>query len=109
MVRASPTTLAMTSSFKPFCAETTLPVDRKSTRLNSSHSQISYAVFCLNKQHRRARRDDGRVLAERPVVDGLPALLGEGDRQPAAVHDGPDVPHGPPRRDVALRHDPARP
>src|SRR2546430_7803059 len=26
------------------------PVDRKSTRLNSSHSQITYAVFCLNKQ-----------------------------------------------------------
>src|SRR5256886_13004434 len=25
------------------------PGDRKSTRLNSSHSQISYAVFCLNK------------------------------------------------------------
>src|SRR5688572_31695526 len=25
------------------------PVDRKSTRLNSSHSQISYAVFCLTK------------------------------------------------------------
>src|SRR2546430_11541096 len=25
------------------------PLDRKSTRLNSSHSQISYAVFCLNK------------------------------------------------------------
>src|SRR2546430_12298919 len=25
--------------------------DRKSTRLNSSHSQISYAVFCLKKQH----------------------------------------------------------
>src|SRR2546430_5750045 len=24
-----------------------LPIDRKSTRLNSSHSQISYAVFCL--------------------------------------------------------------
>src|SRR2546430_10506840 len=24
-------------------------IDRKSTRLNSSHSQISYAVFCLNK------------------------------------------------------------
>src|SRR5256886_6816074 len=27
-----------------------LPVDRKSTRLNSSHSQISYAVFCLQKK-----------------------------------------------------------
>src|SRR2546430_11472586 len=26
-----------------------LEEDRKSTRLNSSHSQISYAVFCLNK------------------------------------------------------------
>src|SRR2546430_13659032 len=25
--------------------------DRKSTRLNSSHSQISYAVFCLTKQY----------------------------------------------------------
>src|SRR2546427_6110699 len=27
-----------------------LDSDRKSTRLNSSHSQISYAVFCLKKQ-----------------------------------------------------------
>src|SRR2546430_3982679 len=26
--------------------------DRKSTRLNSSHSQISYAVFCLKQKHR---------------------------------------------------------
>src|SRR2546427_4663794 len=26
--------------------------DRKSTRLNSSHSQISYAVFCLKKKNR---------------------------------------------------------
>src|SRR2546427_7016194 len=27
--------------------------DRKSTRLNSSHSQISYAVFCLKKKRAR--------------------------------------------------------
>src|SRR5688572_32120635 len=27
--------------------------DRKSTRLNSSHSQISYAVFCLKKKNRK--------------------------------------------------------
>src|SRR5256886_11246312 len=27
-----------------------LTIDRKSTRLNSSHSQISYAVFCLKKK-----------------------------------------------------------
>src|SRR3989475_370663 len=30
--------------------------DRKSTRLNSSHSQISYAVFCLKKKKRSERR-----------------------------------------------------
>src|SRR5688572_31302986 len=29
------------------------PADRKSTRLNSSHSQISYAVFCLKKKKKR--------------------------------------------------------
>src|SRR2546430_14432848 len=29
--------------------------DRKSTRLNSSHSQISYAVFCLKKKNRHMR------------------------------------------------------
>src|SRR2546430_12592858 len=35
--------------------EFTRDLDRKSTRLNSSHSQISYAVFCLKKkkQYRR--------------------------------------------------------
>src|SRR2546430_12299281 len=30
--------------------------DRKSTRLNSSHSQISYAVFCLKKKRRSDQR-----------------------------------------------------
>src|SRR2546427_3144986 len=30
-------------------------VDRKSTRLNSSHSQISYAVFCLKKKKNKKR------------------------------------------------------
>src|SRR6478736_1429012 len=30
--------------------------DRKSTRLNSSHSQISYAVFCLKKKNMLGRR-----------------------------------------------------
>src|SRR3712207_9060804 len=28
-----------------------LPPDRKSTRLNSSHANISHAVFCLKKKH----------------------------------------------------------
>src|SRR2546430_13383092 len=32
--------------------------DRKSTRLNSSHSQISYAVFCLKKKTRSTRNHE---------------------------------------------------
>src|SRR2546430_11994992 len=32
--------------------------DRKSTRLNSSHSQISYAVFCLKKKKKKNRRNE---------------------------------------------------
>src|SRR2546427_2583738 len=34
----------------PQILDKTLWEDRKSTRLNSSHSQISYAVFCLKKK-----------------------------------------------------------
>src|SRR5206468_10667364 len=30
-------------------------LDRKSTRLNSSHDQISYAVFCLKKKRKHAK------------------------------------------------------
>src|SRR2546430_9352918 len=37
--------------------------DRKSTRLNSSHSQISYAVFCLKKKKTRVLPCDVAVHA----------------------------------------------
>src|SRR2546430_3186869 len=37
-------------------------LDRKSTRLNSSHSQISYAVFCLKKK--KKAEDDVAILHE---------------------------------------------
>src|SRR2546430_9429921 len=42
--------------------------DRKSTRLNSSHSQISYAVFCLKKKTppRRSVRSSGLCSPVRP-------------------------------------------
>src|ERR1035437_8571728 len=36
-----------------------LLADRKSTRLNSSHANISYAVFCLKKKSIRWRRTGG--------------------------------------------------
>src|SRR5256886_3132920 len=42
--------------------------DRKSTRLNSSHSQISYAVFCLKKKkktHVRTRSSRARSVEVR--------------------------------------------
>src|SRR2546430_11666873 len=34
----------------------TVKLDRKSTRLNFSHSQISYAVFCLKKKKKTSER-----------------------------------------------------
>src|SRR5690349_22850105 len=34
----------------------TPPADRKSTRLNSSHVEISYAVFCLKKKKKKSNR-----------------------------------------------------
>src|SRR5688572_32404276 len=34
------------------------PRDRKSTRLNSSHSQISYAVFCLKKKKKKKKQNN---------------------------------------------------
>src|SRR2546430_7422620 len=48
--------------------------DRKSTRLNSSHSQISYAVFCLKKKHALAitcQLDQAELAAERDQVQRL--------------------------------------
>src|SRR2546422_6965917 len=50
--------------------------DRKSTRLNSSHGYISYAVFCLKKkkEHDAARRQDEQHAAHR-------------GNEPARVHE----------------------
>src|SRR2546421_4265446 len=43
--------------------------DRKSTRLNSSHDQISYAVFCLKKKkNRKAAKPHGGSDAKKPVL-----------------------------------------
>src|SRR2546422_5387407 len=42
--------LASLRSFFKFCVREGL-IDRKSTRLNSSHGYISYAVFCLKKKN----------------------------------------------------------
>src|SRR3989454_2348918 len=50
------TVVAFVVTFACALAVFTLPRDRKSTRLNSSHLVISYAVFCLKKKNLRCRR-----------------------------------------------------
>src|SRR5947209_12082500 len=35
--------------------------DRKSTRLNSSHANISYAVFCLKKKKKKKKKTSPRI------------------------------------------------
>src|SRR5688572_20565070 len=69
--------------------------DRKSTRLNSSHSQISYAVLCL-KKHRAAPCRRGARAQPLATVDPL-ALW-------RAVRDSPASSCSFFRRDGPLRH-----
>src|SRR2546430_4220221 len=45
--------------------------DRKSTRLNSSHSQISYAVFCLKKK----KANSPLTVKQSPAVYFLPSRV----------------------------------
>src|SRR2546430_11305164 len=45
-----------------------LQQDRKSTRLNSSHSQISYAVFCLKKKKERVASPDSSIACLRASI-----------------------------------------
>src|SRR5690348_17366876 len=47
--------VAMTDGM-PQCQPVLLEPDRKSTRLNSSHPSISYAVFCLKKKKIKATK-----------------------------------------------------
>src|SRR2546430_4117284 len=51
--------------------------DRKSTRLNSSHSQISYAVFCLKKKKKAA--------VSKEQITGDPVKSDQGDDGRGAV------------------------
>src|SRR5205809_3262552 len=46
---------AAKSSATPACGESRRGRDRKSTRLNSSHGYISYAVFCLKKKKKKQK------------------------------------------------------
>src|SRR2546429_5750580 len=55
-------------------------IDRKSTRLNSSHGYISYAVFCLKKKKKKKTQDKqqtitmGEALSEQTLFEAMNAL-----------------------------------
>src|SRR5256886_4040985 len=61
---------------------TSIPGDRKSTRLNSSHSQISYAVFCLKKKKKTSTVVHNLVSSKSKsevTIEGFYILLGRQD------------------------------
>src|SRR5437899_7680067 len=65
-----PATSSMTThcgSFEPLALETR---DRKSTRLNSSHLGISYAVFCLKKKNNRDRSSGAETFSQF-IIDSI--------------------------------------
>src|SRR2546422_4539824 len=59
------------------CVASSASTDRKSTRLNSSHGYISYAVFCLKKK--KTVTSTSRYASRTPpLVDELKFLLDHG-------------------------------
>src|SRR2546429_755335 len=64
------------------------PTDRKSTRLNSSHGYISYAVFCLNKKVVEDRGVLAFSAATGELVFALMFAIGAGMPAPTGVAVG---------------------
>src|SRR2546422_3736951 len=59
------TTRELAAAFAPLVERRHHFEDRKSTRLNSSHGYISYAVFCLKK---KKNNNSGHITQEGPIV-----------------------------------------
>src|SRR3989440_3459500 len=72
----------VTMSAATRCVSSSTPQDRKSTRLNSSHDQISYAVFCLKKKS----NDDGET-SERFDQTHPPLPIDRGPHRRRLNHD----------------------
>src|SRR2546430_8838851 len=70
-----------------------LNVDRKSTRLNSSHSQISYAVFCLKKKNIHHHRHTQRLVPASASTPAYPTAL-HTHLSPNPLHSPLSTPHG---------------
>src|SRR5689334_24104878 len=63
-LRAGPYTTRDTAPWEVRVALSDLAGDRKSTRLNSSHSSISYAVFCLKKKKNKYKHTIQRHITK---------------------------------------------
>src|SRR6266496_3755666 len=86
---------ASTPSRRPSARPGARGRDRKSTRLNSSHVEISYAVFCLKKKKHRVRSDQepsvgGRSRDARPLACVLIYSIADVERR-AGSHLGDRV------------------
>src|SRR5207247_3462522 len=85
-----------------------LQEDRKSTRLNSSHEWISYAVFCLKKKNEEIGRDRESHESSGQARDSLMVhavyreCLGIMETVPARARAEPQL---PPSLDAAAGHD----
>src|SRR5688572_31979228 len=60
LTNAEDTSRAAERRYPRICSPMPNP-DRKSTRLNSSHSQISYAVFCLKKKKKKKNKYNNKT------------------------------------------------
>src|SRR5690625_6454243 len=58
-----------------------LPGDRKSTRLNSSHVAISYAVFCLKKKRGLGAEEGHNSLTTKPSLQSRSVLRRRASRR----------------------------
>src|SRR5438132_2331021 len=69
-----PMSTGTSSASSPKCSSAPRPLaptDRKSTRLNSSHTVISYAVFCLKKKKKNTKKqlEHRHILQNKHVIN----------------------------------------
>src|SRR5205085_4181624 len=67
------------------------PADRKSTRLNSSHSQISYAVFCLKKKKKKPQQVPHKLPPVFRDPLGLPLLPAQPKKRHTPHHSDAEL------------------
>src|SRR5437899_6471146 len=78
--------------------------DRKSTRLNSSHLGISYAVFCLKKKKKKIYRVSGRTTYPASTQANIQSATSPGSRSRNS-HQPRSMVHLPMRIHVTYPHE----